>query len=211
MLLTIALSLTVTLAASASESTLTDTLGPVQRGEAMPSFAGWTLDGRMLSLTRAIQGEKNDVKAPIVVTFFATWCKPCDHGLPILDRVAREKNAKLLMVAYGQEADVVRPYLASKGIASTCILDPYLKVAKRSGVDEALPRTIVLDENGVVRAIFTSEGADFDTALARAIDGAREPLVVPGPAVAVESGPSAQTIPAKGKPAMRDRVKASAR
>lgn len=173
MLLTVALTLSLGLAANAGESTLTDTLGPVKVGEAMPSFAGWTLDGKMLSLSRTIQGEKDEARAPVVVTFFATWCKPCDHGLPIVDRVSREKKAKLLMVAYGQEADVVRPYLAGKGISSTCILDPYLKVAKRSGVDDALPRTIVIDEFGIVRAIFTSEGTDFDAALAAAIDRAR--------------------------------------
>jgi cytochrome c biogenesis protein CcmG/thiol:disulfide interchange protein DsbE len=204
MLLTVALTLTLGLTASAGESTLADTLGPVKVGEAMPTFAGWTLDGKMLSLSRALQGEKNEVKAPVVVTFFATWCKPCDHGLPILDRVAREKNAKLLMIAYGQEADVVRPYLTGKGITSTCILDPYLKVAKRSGVDEALPRTLVLDENGVVRAIFTSEGTDFDIALAAAIDRARAPAPTAEPAK--ETAPSTtkeKRTPAKGQRAPR--------
>jgi thiol-disulfide isomerase/thioredoxin len=210
MLLPIALFVTVGLAAGGSESTLVDTLGPVKVGEAMPSFAGWTLEGKMLSLTRALQGEKGDERAPIVVTFFATWCKPCDHGLPILDRVAREKNAKLLMVAYGQEADVVRPYLVGKGISSTCILDPYLKVAKRSGVDEALPRTIVLDEKGVVRAIFTFEGSDFDAALAAAIDRAREPAdknVPVGPIETVVPKSSAEKRP----PPKQERPKAPIR
>jgi len=202
MLHAIALTASLSLASGVGPSTLVDTLGPVKKGEPMPTFAGWTLDGKMLSLNRVVQGEKDEAKAPVVVTFFATWCKPCEHGLPILDRVAREKGAKLVLVAYGQEADVVRPFLAEKGIARTTILDPYLKVSSRSGVDDALPRTFVLDEKGVVRAIFTLEGDDFETALAAAVDGAKgpakgAPVVEAAPTTAPDKRPPPSKRPAK--------------
>lgn len=202
MLQTLALAASLALASAVGPSTLVDTLGPVKKGEPMPTFAGWTLDGKMLSLNRVVQGEKDEAKAPVVVTFFATWCKPCEHGLPILDKVAREKGAKLVLVAYGQEADVVKPFLSEKGIARTCILDPYLKVSSRSGVDDALPRTFVLDEKGVVRAIFTLEGDDFETALAAAVEGAKGPVASPVVEVAPKTGPEKRPPPSK-RPAQK--------
>jgi peroxiredoxin len=155
----------------ADKSRTTSASGPLKVGSPCPSFAGFALDGQMLSLSQMLKQAPDTV---LVVSFFATWCKPCRQRLPVLMQVVdslRDKGARGVLVAYGETAEVVKPFAEENKLTLPIILDPFTKIAGRLGVDKALPRTVVIDAKGNVRTIFESEGDDFEQALRQAIAG----------------------------------------
>jgi thiol-disulfide isomerase/thioredoxin len=167
------------MAADASRPTRTATRsGPVEVDRPSPTFAGWTTHGTMLSLAMLLEPSRDQPRArALVVTFFATWCQPCKEKLPELLRVAgafEAQDVRVVLVAFGQNTEEVKPYLEARGIPASVpvIVDPFMKIAGRLGVDKTLPRTFVLDGGGVVRTIFEFEGDDFEAQLREAIAAA---------------------------------------
>jgi thiol-disulfide isomerase/thioredoxin len=162
-------------ASPSAASKLVETLGPLQVGRPVPTFAGWTVDGRMLSLSQFLAPPRAERAEALVVSFFATWCEPCKRALPLLQRAvgAAGPGVRAVLVAYGEDAAQVAPFLSEHGLQVPTIVDPFLKLSQRLGVDKALPRTLVVNGRGEVSAIFEHEGADFEQALAAAVERAR--------------------------------------
>jgi len=157
-----------------------NTSGEATVGRESPWFAGWNLDNRVVN--KKILLKKNPGKGCVLV-FFATWCEPCKKGLSVLEaNLSRLRQANLVpvLVAYRQDAGEVRPWAARNGLKTVhIILDRFGKaslafgaaVMKGESESASLPRTVVLDPIGRVRAIFGQEGDDYmDRILAAAID-----------------------------------------
>jgi peroxiredoxin len=164
-------------------SALAQKSGPVEVGKPFPSFAGWGLDGTMVTLKRLLEKPRSgEPTRAVVVSFFATWCKPCEQNLPPLARAvaAAGPAVKAVLVDYGpEEVEKVKGFVAGLGLTFPVLLDPYLKVAGRSGTTESLPRTFVLDGKGNVAAIFVHEGNDFEQALAAELAKLQPPAAAP--------------------------------
>lgn len=160
-------------AVAGSPSRTVDAEGPIRVGASAPTFAGWDLDQKMVALRDLLDSPAKPSSAPVVISYFATWCEPCKKGLPAMAKARRETGARVLLVASGQRADEVRGWLHEQGLELPAVADPFMKISERWGVDKALPRTFVLDAKGTVRSIFVLEGDDFETALLRAIEAAR--------------------------------------
>jgi len=144
--------------------------GPVRIGAASPTFAGWDLSGGLVSLEHLLPPRAEGTRA-LVITFFATWCAPCREGLPAfaeLDRALADRGVEVLLVAAGEDADKAVPFLDALGISLPTVTDPFLKISEKFGLgtgDTSLPRTFVLDRDGIVRGILGAEGADFPDVL----------------------------------------------
>lgn len=163
-------------------STVTmDRLGAVRVGEPCPGLAGWPVDGGPLvsldSLMRVADGSPSQA---LVVSFFATWCKPCVEGLQRLDRLARSGGlpARVLLVALGEEGGGVQKHLAALGVALPAVGDPFQAIGERWGVVErgagakgtaAIPRTFVVAPDRRVVGILGQEGLDFESILVRMV------------------------------------------
>ena len=146
--------------------------GPLQVGAAAPSFAGWTLKGDMLSLSKLVAPPREKVADVVVVSFFATWCEPCKKNLPALERVIARSTDRVVrgvLVGYAQGADEIAPFATKYRVSLPVIPDPFAKISERCGVTRALPRTFLVDGKGRVAAIFEHEGSDFEAALARVV------------------------------------------
>ena len=46
----------------------------------------------------------------VLVDFWADWCRPCHAVAPVLERIAQERNLKLVKVNYEEEHDLAERY-----------------------------------------------------------------------------------------------------
>ena len=154
--------------------------GPIRVGEASPSFAGWDVAGRLVTLEHLFPPRSAETEA-VVITFFATWCGPCKEGLPTFQEFAREaqdQGVHVIIVAVGEDAEAVAPFLEKLGVDLPTITDPFGTISKKFGLGGqgargSLPRTFVLDREQKVHCILGIEGADLLDVLKREVADAR--------------------------------------
>ena len=86
----------------------------------------------------------------VIVSFFATWCKPCLKEIaelkPILEKF-KDKEIKLLLIDLKEERPIVEKFLKQHNLPGIILLDKYGVASKRYGVT-TLPRLFVIDKNG---------------------------------------------------------------
>ena len=164
--------------AAMPKETKTETeMGTLKVGTVLPSFSGQTSQGARLS-SRDLIGKKSVV----VVSYAATWCQPCRHGIPIIERVVHtDETVQAVYITLDKESYKVQRWAENLSIQSPVIVDKFFKVAQRHGVvgekqsqPNEIPLTIIVNENGIVTQILTIEGLDFEIKLRKAIAEARK-------------------------------------
>lgn len=96
----------------------------------------------------------NDGK-PFVISFFATWCKPCMRELDAISEVYQdwqdETGMKVIIVSIddGQNVAKVRPLVDSKGWEYEVLLDPNGDFKRAMNV-QMVPSLFVLNADGTV-------------------------------------------------------------
>lgn len=113
----------------------------------LPSVKLKDLNGNTIDTAKT----DNDGK-PIVISFFATWCKPCIRELKAISEVyddwIEETGVKLIAVSIDEAQNVsrVKPLVNSNGWEYEILLDPNSDFAREMGV-RAIPHIIILDKN----------------------------------------------------------------
>lgn len=94
---------------------------------------------------------------PYVVNLWADWCPPCRREMPVLAEFAsRNPDVTFLFVNQGDIASTASELPAAHGIdPSKVLLDETGKLSAAYG--GALPTTIFVDADGLVRAVHTGE------------------------------------------------------
>lgn len=114
----------------------------------LPSFKLKTIDGKTVSTDTL----RNDGK-PFIISFFATWCKPCNRELSaiaeVYDEWQKETGVKLYAVSIdkAQNANKVKPLVNQDGWPYEVMLDPNSEFRKSFG-GEMIPFVIICDGNG---------------------------------------------------------------
>jgi thiol-disulfide isomerase/thioredoxin len=95
----------------------------------------------------------------VVLDFWASWCGPCKHSVPLLNRVST-RFAKQVVV-YGINSEAISPsWLAlvadSWGFRYPILRDAELETQVAYGV-QALPTVVVIDQLGFVRKVYHGE------------------------------------------------------
>lgn len=116
--------------------------------DAAPDFTLKSLDGTNLRL------EEYRGKV-VLINFWASWCGPCRQEMPVLDRLhqryADTGFAVLGVNVEGQEAPA-RALLAKMPVSFPVLIDEGQKVSEQYDL-EAMPSTVVIDRDGVVRYV----------------------------------------------------------
>ena len=116
-------------------------------GSLAPDFVLPGLDGRRVTLS-SFRGR------PVVLTFFASWCHPCEDDMPILERAQHDDGDRIAVVGvnYLDFPDDTRAFVQRLGVTFPTLIEDSSDnpVAQRYDV-HAMPDTVFIDAHGVVR------------------------------------------------------------
>ena len=106
---------------------------------------------------------------PIIIAFFATWCKPCNRELTSIDEVyedwQQETGVRLVAVSIDQAQNInkVRPLVDQHGWPYEVLLDPNGDFKRALGI-QMIPYVIVCDGKGniVYKHNGYTEGAEAE-------------------------------------------------
>ena len=124
------------------------TVSSFSQNRTLPSVKVKNLKGSLVN----IQTIENDGK-PIVISFWATWCKPCKKELNTIAEVYEEwqddTGVKLIAISIddSRSSSKVKPYVNSSGWEYEVYLDPNRDLARSLGVS-TVPHTFLLDGDG---------------------------------------------------------------
>jgi thiol-disulfide isomerase/thioredoxin len=120
---------------------------PISPPRPAPKVAFTDLSGRPFAL--------GDFAGKVVlVNLWATWCAPCRHEMPSLDRVQSDLGDRIAILAISEDiggAKSVDPFMAKLGVKHIRpYLDPKSALGRAFKVD-GLPTTFVIDREGLVQ------------------------------------------------------------
>jgi len=119
-----------------------------------PDFALRNMDGKDVKLSQLL------THGPVIVDFWATWCKPCIKGFPGLQQINDKYKAQgLTVLAVSVDSpksrERVAPFIKSQKYTFEVLYDVDGKVAKKYSA-VAIPRTVVINSKGEI--VFVSTG-----------------------------------------------------
>jgi thiol-disulfide isomerase/thioredoxin len=125
----------------------------------------------------------------VLLNLWATWCAPCRHEMPSLERLQARFSDKLAVLPVSQDLGgdkAVAPFISKLGLAKLQVyLDPKSTVGRAFKVD-GLPTSFLIDRHGRVLGRVEGE-AKWDSSNMLAVI---EPLLVSGD-IAKTSSPQA--------------------
>ena len=106
---------------------------------------------------------------PLIIAFFATWCKPCNRELKSIDELyddwQRETGVRLVAVSIDQAQNInkVKPLVDQNGWRCDVLLDPNGELRRTLGI-QSVPYTVLLDGQGniVYRHNGYTDGAEVE-------------------------------------------------
>jgi len=119
----------------------------------------------------------------VVVSFFATWCKPCMKELPLLQNLYKKydgQRVKWFLVDITEatrnspgfeDSPVAGPFLAKKGITMPILYDSRGVAKERYGA-KTLPRLFIVDKYRTIQLAKTGfdENEDFEAEISAILD-----------------------------------------
>ncbi|MEC2560214.1 redoxin domain-containing protein [Bacillus cereus] len=125
----------------------------IEIGKSAPDFTLTKLDGTNVKLSD-LKGKK------VILNFWATWCGPCQQGMPDMEAFYKEhkENVEILAVNYtpsekGGGEEKVSNFAKEKGITFPILLDKNIDVTTAYKVI-TIPTSYFIDTKGVIQDKF---------------------------------------------------------
>ncbi len=156
-------------------------IGSHRRCERVSGLAGWVYGrNEVWSLEQTLRpAPSSHGTRGVIVSFFATWCKPCRKGIKVLQELAPtagEHNVTTVLVAVPPYGPPLSEYLREFETDLLIIEDKFGGIwqqwtnsAPDSNTNNGLPRTVVIDGSRRLVAIFGQEAEDFAAKLLYAL------------------------------------------
>lgn len=131
-------------------SLLVLTLGVGAANAALPSVQLKDLKGRTVNTATLNNGGK-----PMIISFFAGWCKPCKRELNAINEVyddwQEETGVKLIAISIDKAQDIskVKPMVDAEGWDYDILLDPNSDFMRAMGIQQ-IPHMLIIDGNGKI-------------------------------------------------------------
>lgn len=125
-------------------------------GKAAPNFVLKDLGGNDYEMHK----HQGRVK---VLDFWASWCAPCMASMPEVARVVSDVGSEqvdLVTVNYQETPERIHATINKLGLTATAILDADGDVAELYDAN-AIPQTVIIDRDGIVRHVFVGGGSKF--------------------------------------------------
>ena len=116
----------------------------------LPSVTLKSIDGKTVDTAKLENGGK-----PFIISFFATWCKPCNRELNAIHEVypdwQDETGVKVVAVSIDQAQNIqkVKPLVDSNGWEYDVLLDPNGDFKRAMGVN-MIPHVFIVDGEGKI-------------------------------------------------------------
>ena len=96
---------------------------------------------------------------PVVLNFWATWCRPCLAEMPRLEQAARDNpGIAFYEIDLDEDGAKVRGFFDSLEITHLIpLIDVGSAVARAYGLGQGVPTTFFIDADGIVRATTVGE------------------------------------------------------
>ena len=160
-------------------------------GDIAPSWALMSGPGKFEFLKNWTEVKGTRLRKPVtqpnrhvvVLSFFATWCKPCMKELPHLENLSqkyKDEKIKFFLIDITEATRTVKgledspkagPFLANKGITIPILFDSRGVAKERYGA-KTLPRLFVVDKYRTIQLAKTGfdEHEDFEGELSTILD-----------------------------------------
>jgi peroxiredoxin len=130
----------------------------------LPKVSVKAIDGRTVNVDTISNGGK-----PIIIDFFATWCKPCNRELDAISEVyadwQEETGVKIFAVSIDQAHNInkVKPLVDNHGWEYDVLLDPNGDLKRAFGIQN-IPYVLLVDGQGniVYRHMGYNEGEEAE-------------------------------------------------
>jgi peroxiredoxin len=120
----------------------------VSHGDTPPAFAAARFEGGRVQFPADFAGR------PVVIRFWADWCKYCEGEMRDIEGVFQRHKAEgieVLAVNAGQDRATAAAFVGKLGISYPTLLDEDAAIARRYGVT-ALPTTFFVGRDGRIAA-----------------------------------------------------------
>ena len=121
-------------------------------GSIAPTFQTFRADGGAEHFPAAYFGK------PLVIRFWADWCKYCEGEMKAIETVYQANKGKLQVLAInaGQDKATTNAFIKKIGVTYPALLDENSAIARSYGV-VGLPTTFFIDGKGIVRGKIVGE------------------------------------------------------
>ena len=123
---------------------------------ALPQVMLSDMDGNQVEVSRLAQSGK-----PVILSFFATWCKPCMRELKAIHELypdwQDETGVEMYIISVDQAQDIrkVKPLVNGNGWEYHVLLDPNGTLKRAMNVQN-IPHLFVIDSKG--RTVYNHTG-----------------------------------------------------